>query len=432
MFEVLSAMKSDLLQGKKLLILGASAHEIDLVRRAGELGVYTIVTDYNSPADSPAKLVADESWNISWSDIDALERKCREEQVDGVTAGYSEFRIENLIKLCKRLDLPCYCSEDQLEVTRNKELFKQTCRKYRVPVVKEYACMDSVNHFPVIVKPVDRGGSIGISIASDRAELEAAYAYAMEKSVCKRVIIEDFISNGTKFDAYYAISEGNITLLSTSDTINAKSNGTEKVVQSGWTFPSRYHARFERQVDSAIRDMIVGTGIKNGFIFFSGFVTNGDFVFFETGFRLSGSHMYRYCCKMNYPDYQDIFIWHALTGKSTWFESGAVPKDPSVKGLVMNFYATRGTLTSISGIEEIKQLDTCGFVISGCKTGTECRDDRAILTKLLMVHLYSHDALKLAEDAEKVNALYQAKDENGNDMVYDRMCRETVRNSWTE
>lgn len=65
----------DNLIGKKLLILGATTGETTLVRRAQELGVYVIVTDYNTDYTlSPAKNIANEAWDISWSDIDTLER----------------------------------------------------------------------------------------------------------------------------------------------------------------------------------------------------------------------------------------------------------------------------------------------------------------------------------------------------------------------
>ena len=54
-------MKPDL-SGKKLLILGAGAVETTLVYRAKELGIHTIVTDYNLDHRlSPAKDIADES-----------------------------------------------------------------------------------------------------------------------------------------------------------------------------------------------------------------------------------------------------------------------------------------------------------------------------------------------------------------------------------
>lgn len=105
-------------EGKKLLVLGATANEIPLVKRAQELGAYVITTDYNTDfRKSPAKNVSDEYWNVSWSDIDELEKQCRTYGINGVTAGFSEIRIDNMIKLCERLDLPCYVTSKQLAIT---------------------------------------------------------------------------------------------------------------------------------------------------------------------------------------------------------------------------------------------------------------------------------------------------------------------------
>ena len=60
-------------EGKKLLILGATANEIPLVKRAQELGAYVITTDYNVDLKkSPAKKASNEYLNISWSDLDEL------------------------------------------------------------------------------------------------------------------------------------------------------------------------------------------------------------------------------------------------------------------------------------------------------------------------------------------------------------------------
>lgn len=202
----------------KLLILSASHNEIDLVLRAKELGIYTVVTDWYDTDHSQAKLVADEYWNISWNDIDELEKMCRKEHIDGVTGGYSEFVVEAVIKLCERLDLPCYCNMDQLDVTRDKLKFKAFCRQNGVPVVHEYNSIDEVNHYPVIIKPTDRAGSIGISVARNKSELETGFAYAMDLSASKNVIIEDYVNDGTKFDVYYSVVDGEPALLATSDT----------------------------------------------------------------------------------------------------------------------------------------------------------------------------------------------------------------------
>lgn len=412
------------LVGKKLLIIAGSIHEYDLVRRAKELGVYTIVSDYYDIETSPAKKIADEYWNISWDDLDTLETKCREEHINGITAGYSESTVDRCIKLCSRLGLPCYCTQEQLDILKDKKLFKEECRKYNVPVVNEYASIEDVDSFPVIVKPVDRGGSIGVGIANNNVELEKVYEYALEKSYSKEVIIEDFVYWGTKFDVYYAITNGKITFLSTSDTINAKGNGFDKVVQSGWTLPSRYENQYQIKVDYHIRKMISGLGIKDGFFFFSGFSDGERFVFFETGFRLSGGHMYRYFEANGMPDIQDIFIQHALVGNSDGIDFSG--KNNGKKALIINFYAKKGVLSNLSGFDEIRYIPECGFAIPMCKIGTICKQDRAILTKLGMVHLYSEDEKKLKKDLLLVNNLFVAQDEKGQDMIFDRMNEDEI------
>ena len=64
---------------EKLLILGGNVLSCDIVRAAKEEGVYTIVTDWNDPQKSPAKLISDEYWNISLMDYDALCEKPNQE-----------------------------------------------------------------------------------------------------------------------------------------------------------------------------------------------------------------------------------------------------------------------------------------------------------------------------------------------------------------
>lgn len=69
---------------KKLLMLGTSKASCEMIEYAKSQGIYTIVTDYLAPEKSKAKLIADEYWMISTGDFDTLEKKCREEHIDGV------------------------------------------------------------------------------------------------------------------------------------------------------------------------------------------------------------------------------------------------------------------------------------------------------------------------------------------------------------
>lgn len=421
-------MKDSTLQGKKLLILAGGSNLITLVERARELGVYTIVTDYYNQEASPAKKIADEFWDISWSDIDALEIKCREEGIDGITTGYSESPVECCIELCQRLNLPCYCTKEQLDFTRDKVRFKEACRMAGVPVVKEYDSIDDVDEYPIIVKPVDRAGSIGVGIATNIDELRQAYDYAMEKSYCKKVIIEKFIC-GTKIDVYYDIRGGEITLLSTDSVINAKKNGYQRVVQSAWYLPSHAHALIVQKADPALRKLINNLGIKDGFLFISGFEENGELAFFEAGFRLGGEHLYNYHELLGYVNSLDVFIYHALTGSAANVKPSD-KKNNDLKCMNINLYANGGIVKSIDGIDQIAQMEDCKFALVSGRIGQECKDDKAILSKLGMFYFCNEDAQKLKQDTEKAYSLLQIVDTAGNDMLHDKIDTSIIDKLW--
>ena len=421
----------DSIKGKKLLILGATVSETTLVKRAQELGAYVIVTDYNTDYSmSPAKYVADECWDISWSDIDSLERKCREEHIHGVTAGYSEFRTENMIKLCERLNLPCYITMEQLEITRDKEIFKKCCIDNNVPIVKSYSSMDEVDEYPVIIKPVDRAGSIGVSIASNRNELEKACTYAMECSVNKHIIIEKFIEKGTKIDFYYAIDNGNIILITTCDTINANENGLEKVVQSAWLYPTRETNERIHNVDNCLRNMIQNMGIKYGCIFFSGFVCDdGEIVFFECGFRLEGGHQYNYTQRKGPFNYLDLFILHALTGNTEDLKYSSGKQD--LKAITINLYAKEGIISGISGFDKVSQFEDCCLALQHCRLGEKCNSNRAILNKIGMFQFVHSSTDHLKVDVDRMYEVVNVCDEKGNDIIYDRIDTKLIEEWWS-
>lgn len=60
---------------------------------------------------------------ISTEDIDVLEQKCKDENIQAVISGSSDFNIEMSIQLCKRLELPCYCTKESWYASKDKVFF---------------------------------------------------------------------------------------------------------------------------------------------------------------------------------------------------------------------------------------------------------------------------------------------------------------------
>ena len=144
------------LKGKKLLVLAGADVHVKVVKAAKELGVYTIVTDYLAFEDSPAKQIADEYWNLSITDVDAIVDKCKEESVDGVLAFCIDPAQMPYQQICEKLNKPCYGTKEQFEILTDKRLFKDYCVSCGVGIIPEYT-EDDIEHgnvkYPVLVKP---------------------------------------------------------------------------------------------------------------------------------------------------------------------------------------------------------------------------------------------------------------------------------------
>ena len=103
-------MNTNELKGKKLLVLGSDYGTYDLVVEAKRLGIWTIACDLMET--SPTKQEADEAWLVSTADLVELEQLIVDNHIDGVIAGASEFNIDKVRKLTKKLGMPLYCKND--------------------------------------------------------------------------------------------------------------------------------------------------------------------------------------------------------------------------------------------------------------------------------------------------------------------------------
>ena len=195
---------------KKLLLLGTSLASVEIIQTAKAMGCYTIVTDDLMPEYSAAKMVADEYWMISTDDLDTLELKCREERINAVFAGVSEFNLDMVKELTSRLDLPCYIESKAWKYARDKKIFKEKCRELGIPVVEEYAVSDPPAaeeligiEYPVVVKPVDGTGNKGLSICHNEEELLNGCEKARNNSDSRDILVERYVTGEETWNYYY-------------------------------------------------------------------------------------------------------------------------------------------------------------------------------------------------------------------------------------
>ena len=399
---------------KKLLVLGGNHIEKDVVTHAQNMGYYVIVTDnHEDLKDSPAKQIANEGWNISWSDLDTLELKCRDVGVDGVLAGFSEFRVENMIKLCERLNLPCYINLEQLDITRDKLKFKQELQKYNVPLVPEYDNPQNVT-FPVIVKPTDRAGSIGIRVAYTQDEVTDAINEAKQKSPTGSYIIEKYMAGCTKIDAYYIIVNDNIVFVGSNDTLMCPPEKGHEVMQSAWFFPSKKESVYLQKVDSSFRSFLKGIGVHNGYITLSAFIDeNGDVFVFETGFRLSGELSYYYTERKYGVNYLDFLIDFSLGNP---IDKYSITSDPISEDtcLSINFFGRDGRIKDVI----LPQYAEGDVLKNYTIEHEEINNHDAIIFKKIAMSMSFGTIDQVLLKSQKICDSISCLDDNNNEQIY--------------
>lgn len=314
-------MSCNNISGKRLLVLGATKASYDVVINAQKMGVTVIVTD-DDPTH-PVRQIADEHYLISTTDIIGLERLIKEKNIDGVFCGPSEFNIRNLIKVCEKTGLPCYTDMSQWDNCANKDMFTQFCMKYDIDCPREYNVDEFSSDedlqkldYPVIVKPVDRCSSIGISVAEGVNTIRKACHDAMEASNIKRIIIEKYIENdGELFGVRYFLKDGMAIPYLLIDTYVADPIHRVSLISAVTLAPSKYIDYYMENMDMKVRNMLKGMGLKNGTVFIQALPYNGKIYFHEMGYRLSGGLIYKMTEPLMGINDMQMMIRYALGGE---------------------------------------------------------------------------------------------------------------------
>lgn len=251
----------------KFLILGTSLVSTEIVQTAKDMGCYVIVTDNLPPERSYAKLKADEYWMINTNEIDLLEQKCREENINAVFSGVSEFNLDRVKELAERLNLPCCIEDEPWKYARNKQLFKEKCREIGIPVVDEYALSDPPRReeiekieYPVVVKPVDGAGNKGVSICYNEKEMLAAYRKA--RTISKNnILVEKYITGEESWNNYF-VAENEIRCVARYRTF--KQPGYPSFVYSIAISAMEDNQEFKDQLDEKCVKLFKSIGCKAG------------------------------------------------------------------------------------------------------------------------------------------------------------------------
>lgn len=180
----------------KIAIIGASYLQLPLIRKAKDRGMQTHVFAW--AANDAGEQEADFFYPISITKKDEILKKCREIGISGICSIASDLAMAAVNYVAAEMGLVGNSMSCMLAST-NKYKMRERFQQMGDPSVRYMLVKDNNEwkdidlSLPVIVKPVDRSGSRGVTKVSRMDELEPAVYGAFEQGFKREALIEEYI-----------------------------------------------------------------------------------------------------------------------------------------------------------------------------------------------------------------------------------------------
>lgn len=202
---------------KKLMVMGAGTYQVPLIKKAREMGVYTIVVSI--PGKYPGFAFADEICYEDTVDYERILEIAREKQIDGIVTAGTDVAVITIGKVCDELGLTGL-SFEAAQIASNKIRMKKKYEEYGVRTARfrEVSFEDDMYEkakelqFPLIFKAVDTSGSRGIIRVDSVDEFEEARSVVRANTRTDYFIIEEFIE-GREFGAQAFVYHGEVKFI---------------------------------------------------------------------------------------------------------------------------------------------------------------------------------------------------------------------------
>lgn len=412
---------------KKILVLGSVNSSLEVVRHAKKMGYYTVVVS-NAPGEASA--IADEFVQIDIKDKAAIIEYIRENKVDGIFTGPSEFLTKTMIDLCEATGLRCYVTSKQWDICQDKKQFKDLCKKFGVPCIPDYELTAEMKpedlaliKYPVIVKPVDSFSSKGISVCNNESELKGAIDFALSFSPSKQFIVEKYITNDYGFSCRYIANNGKIFLTATNDRYTVDQAGGRAMISGLSIFPSKKTKEYIDDINDNVIAMFKSVGLENGSFFMQALIDDdGQIYFHEMGLRLSGGlvfKMFEETC--GYNDLE-MMIRYAMEGQM------ATPEEETkINPYFNNIYTCSltlpmkvGTIAKIEGKETIGANENVIEFIQYYHEGDAIKDEfiGTLSQHFGRVKIVANDVEQIYSTIRLIHNTLKITDNNGNNLIY--------------
>lgn len=254
--------------GNRLLILGSLGEFVELVKLAKSKGYYTICCD--GYKGSPAKKVADKSYNVDVRNEDEIVAICKKENIDGIIGSFSDLLFEQITKIAYKAGLKWYVKPEQLKYYREKNEAKKLLTTLGVRVPKNCVIHQDFKDeelddysFPLVIKPINGYGSKGIFVVNSIQEIREKFSQVISRSTINTVQVEEY-AHGREYNMQTWLVDGEVYVLAIGDREKNPQVGDTIPMLNRLVYPSKNIDKVIEPAVAVLKKFSNAVGQRNG------------------------------------------------------------------------------------------------------------------------------------------------------------------------
>lgn len=279
---------------RTLAIVGASYLQMPLVKRARAMGIGTIC--FSWPKGAVCREVCDRFYPISIVEKEKILEVCQSERIDGITSIASDVAVPTISYVANAMGLPGNPEETAFRCT-NKNAMRQALKVggLDIPASAEICLEDDDNvikgklsgmRFPLIAKPSDRSGSLGVAKCENEPELWMAIKTALDCSLSGSAVVEEFVTDAREISVEGISFDGKYHPLAITDKVTT---GSPHFVELAHHQPAKLSETMKLQVIGFAQKAVDALGVTIGATHTEMMISReGQLFITEVGARMGG------------------------------------------------------------------------------------------------------------------------------------------------
>jgi len=401
-------------QNKTILIIGAGLLQVPAISCANDLGLTTVVTDYNK--DAPGMKIADYPIVISTRDVDGTVRIIKEfnkkVKIDGVITIGTDASM-TVAAVSNALNLPGIEYENALAAT-NKLKMRERFEKHNVPIPKFYKCwsltdlknISKMLDFPMVIKPVDNMGARGVMKIENENCLEMAFDNAKNSSPSGELIVEEYMK-GPELSIDALIYNNEIFITGVADRIIERE---PYFIEIGHVMPSNLPKEVIDDAVDVFKKGIKALGLNTGAAKGDIKITDKGAKVGEIAARLSGGFMSAY----TYPYSSGVNLIHNAIDIALGYPPHNLIPTMNKVSIEKAIIPNPGVVKEIKGTDEALSIPGVRNIFYHVEIGDEIKEPKSNVEKagnFIIVKDTREEAWETIREIEKTIKIVTEYDE---------------------